>query len=214
MAQKIKQQQKYKTTVASVTFATVNDEALQTWLADNAGETKFALAHADDGVIWGWRDSNNWHWSGDTFGELSPRLSLTTLQECRLFGKDGEVYLWRGENNRWQTRSITDGTGEGVADTLDETQILWGTSPDEVFKPANGFAPLVDGTLANRHTPPVKLDETYFNPDKNYRPVRLQLRHYLKQDTETGAYTIFLSRLVAITAIKPELAGRKDNNNG
>lgn len=180
-------------------------DTLQIWQRDWAttyGLTTL-LAHADDGVIWGQFEAGAWRLSNTAFPKISPLLRLETLQECRMFGEKAEVYLWRDDANRWQARLIEDDTGEETL-TFDETQILWGT---EAIQEKNGFTRLADGTMENQHTPPISRDRLNFDPDHNYRPLRLRIRHYLDTDHDVaglpdmfkvGLTYIALSRLVAL----------------
>jgi CRISPR-associated protein (TIGR03984 family) len=182
-----------------------NESALQTWLSEQARthDLTTLLAHADDGVIWGYFVNEQWQLSHPPFPELSPKLRLETLQECRLFGEQAEVYLWRDDLNSWRARLIKDDAGEAM-ETFDETHLLWGT---EAIEEKDGFTRLADGTMENQHTPPVSRDQLNFNPDQNYRPLRLRLRHYLDTDRnaaglpeafKVGLTYIALNRLVAL----------------
>lgn len=184
-----------------------NESALQTWLLDQAGAHGLTtlLAHADDGVIWGTFVNGQWQLSDSPFPEISPKLRLETLQACRLFGEQAEVYLWRNDLNGWRARLIKDGAGEEM-ETFDERQILWGTEAIEE-KEKDGFTRLADGTMENQHTPPVPLARLNFNPDQNKRPLRLRIRHYLDLDQnavelpdafKVGLTYIAMSRLVAL----------------
>ena len=89
-------------TLGEQTFA--NDEALMAWLTEQAGDYELTtlLAHADDGVIWGKFDQG-WQLSSANFPDNSPPLRLETLQGCRMFAETAEVYLWRDEQDKWQT---------------------------------------------------------------------------------------------------------------
>lgn len=90
----------------------VNTEALHSWLKQQAQtySLKYLLAHAEDGVIWGRFDRDKLTTAREIFYKPEfevdfPTLRLITLQQCRVFGKSGEVLLWRvGET--WRSRLI------------------------------------------------------------------------------------------------------------
>ena len=98
-------------------FSCEND--LKKWLA--GFQLTYLLAHADDGVIWGRFDDGKLTIANQVFTKHDfPKLRLLTLQQCRIFGYQGEVLLWKyGEN--WQWRFIDD-SGK---DKIEERQILW-----------------------------------------------------------------------------------------
>jgi CRISPR-associated protein (TIGR03984 family) len=154
------------------------------------------LAHADDGVIWGEMRQKQLLTSGDVFSEpdVSPPLRALTLQQARLFGPAAELLLWRTEGG-WQARLVTDDVGDEV-ECFDEWQILWGTRCEGS---RDGFTLVADGAQGLRHAPPVRVDVRLFDPGENRRPLRLQVRHYLETDTESGLLRVTLSRLVQVT---------------
>lgn len=150
------------------------------WLNRQAAQyaLKFALAFADDGVIWG-RFDGTWKWSGESF-PVSPPLRWNTLQQIRLFGKDAEVFVWRA-NGKWAGRVIADSAGK-VREYLDESQLLWGAKDGEE---KDGFVLMRDSGQGLRHTPPIKIA----NEGK------LLTRNYLDYDQD-GRVKIIASRLV------------------
>lgn len=178
---------------------------LKKWLVEQiqTGQFKTLLAHADDGVIWGVVEGTNLHLSGDQgyFPGISPQLNPLTLQECRLFGPTAELHLWRDDDYTWQARLIRDEVGTQQGETLDEEQILWGTKIDEARAK---FTLVSDGSQENRHAPPLALSSGDFGSTGRYRPLRLQVRHYLASEDETGLAHIHLSRLVALRVVSPE----------
>jgi hypothetical protein len=99
------------------------EEDLQKWLQTKAVEHQltYLLAHAEDGVIWGYFKGDKLSTSNSVLN-LSPPLRITTLQQCRIFGKAGEVLLWKS-GQAWKSRFISD----FKADKIEEPQILWGT---------------------------------------------------------------------------------------
>jgi len=152
---------------------------LAEWLNRQATQyaLAFALAFADDGVIWG-RFDGAWKWSGDALA-VSPPFRLNTLQQIRLFGADAELFLWRADRN-WQGRVIVDGAGE-TREYLDELQLLWGAKEGEE---KNGFVLRRDRGQGLRHTPPLQIA----NEGK------LRIRNYLDYDQD-GCVKIIASRL-------------------
>lgn len=166
---------------------------------------RWLLAITHGAVVWGRKDGERWLLSA---GEKLPAASLLDL---RAFGPDGEVFVWRDASGL-RARRRQDGQGNEL-DTLEETQLLWGTEPDPDRPPYNGFFPLRDGDQGLRHAPPLILDESYFvrpagegeEQDELYghRPARLRLRHYIGRDSETGVARIVDSRLVEVYSARP-----------
>lgn len=169
----------------------------KSWLwqqTQNKG-VKFLLAHADDGVIWGKFEGNTWHFSGEVFPKVSPRLSATTLQQARLFGEQAELLIWRHEAG-WRGRLIQDEDGDKAVDYYDEAQILWG---DQVVESKDGFTLVKEGQQGLRHAVPLSLSKSDFGHKKH--PLRLQVRHYLAADEKTGLLQVNLSRLVEVSHV-------------
>lgn len=162
------------------------------WLQEKARqyELKYLLAHADDGVIWGeFRGGNSQlivSGDDDVFPQLA-KLRLSTLQQCRIFGKNAEVMLWKVDQT-WKARLIKD-DHLSKEDYICEKQILWGT---EAENKANGFTLVSDGSQGLKHAVPL-IDITFKSEDD--RPLRLKVRHYIDYDNE-GVARIYLSRLV------------------
>ena len=169
---------------------------LSGWLHKNAQDKslRYLLAHADDGVIWGeFRDDDyKLVTSRDVFTQFA-ELRLCTLQQCRIFGKKAEVMLWKiGQD--WKARSIEDGH-LSKNDYIPEDQILWGTKPEVELK-EKGFTLVSDGAQGLKHAVP--FTGISFK-GKDYRPLRLKVRHYVDYD-EVGVARIYLSRLVNLYA--------------
>jgi CRISPR-associated protein (TIGR03984 family) len=146
---------------------------------------KFALAHADDGVIWGWFDTD-WHWSGKAHRTVSPQLRLATLQQIRLFGPSTEVFLWR-IGNGLAGRMASDAASDRPQ-CLEEPHLLWGDQRDEHFTDADGFVVWREGAMGHLHAIPKLL-----NSDASQRPA-LIVRHYVEPDKD-GCTQIIGSRL-------------------
>jgi CRISPR-associated protein (TIGR03984 family) len=172
------------------------EEDLAAWVLAQAGELKLGtlLAHADDGVIWGQVRDDGLHLSGQYFPQVSPPLRAATLQEARLFGAPGELYLWQDEAGGWGARLVVDGAGQEI-ETFDEYHMLWGTQREDE---AGGFTLVRDGERGQRHAPPLGADSLSFDQGRQRRPLRLQVRHYLAPDEDTGLAAVRISRLVAL----------------
>lgn len=166
---------------------------LKGWLENQAKEhdLKYLLAHAEDGVIWGHFREQNYQLvtsgDNDVFPQLTT-LRLCTLQQCRIFGKNTEVMLWKVGQDDWKARSIED-KHLSKEDYIPEDQILWGTKAE---KESNGFTLVADGSQGLRHAVPL-INITFKGKDS--RPLRLKVRHYIDYD-ESGVARIYLSRLV------------------
>lgn len=175
----------------------IGDDA-RSWLAAQAREYGLTtlLAHADDGVIWGKMASDELVTSDQPFPEVSPPLCALTLQQARLFSPEAELFLWRGETG-WRARLVQEGSGDS-GDYYDEVQLLWGNQHKEV---KDGFTLVSEGQQGLLHAPPVKVPKTAFAP--THHPLRLDVRHYLMTDLETGLLRVVLSRLVAVRFVAP-----------
>lgn len=168
------------------------------WLSELADKYKlrFLLAHAEDGVIWG-EFRNNQLVTSDSAFDYMPKLQTFTLQQCRAFGENTEVMVWK-MNNAFKGRIIKD---EKEIDFVHEKQILWGTKAEQI---SNGFTLVCDGSQGMRHAVPL-VNIPFDANQRLYRPLRLCVRHYINYDDETGLAHIYLSRLVSLTTDK-ELA--------
>lgn len=184
------------------TEAIADDETLKNWLVSQAIEHKlsYLLAHADDGVIWGYFSGAELAIARDVFLQFPklpqfPELRLSTLKQCRVFGRDGEVFLWRTAQG-WKARLINDPPTERQdIDAIVEDQVLWGTQSKAE---RDGFTLLADGQQELYHAVPLTTIE-FENAKQLKRPVRLRVKHYIQYDND-GLARIGLSRLVDIFA--------------
>lgn len=183
----------------------IDTPSLYEWLQAKAKQyqqdkLQYLLAHAEDGVIWGIFDKYGNLSTANQSKDLLPKseelfskhklpiLRSPTLQQCRIFGKNFEVMLWKVGQN-WKARSIEDGH-LSKDDYIPEDQILWGTQ--EEGQPKHDFTLVSDGSQGLKHAVPL----TGINFKGNdSRPLRLKVRHYIDYD-ESGVATIYLSRLV------------------
>jgi CRISPR-associated protein (TIGR03984 family) len=173
----------------------IDDDTLKSWLEEKASEhgIRYLLAHADDGVIWGYFSGGKLVIAREVFPRF-PNLRLSTLQQCRIFGVSGEVLLWRTEKG-WRSRIISDPVVETQnSDIIVEKQVLWGTQGNV----KDGFTLLSDGQQELYHAVP--LTGIQFDDAKKLkRPVRLKVKHYIEYDDD-GLARIELSRLVDLFA--------------
>lgn len=191
MKREIKSHPAIAAVVESVTVESIKD--VKDWLQTQASQyrLKWLLVHADDGIIWGRMDNGGLVTSDSVAPEISPPLRVETLQQARLFARDAELLLWRDGDNRWHARLIRearDGETPTFTEAIDEPQILWGTDSQPL---ANGFTLMSDGAQGLRHTVPLVVTGRF---DEASRPLRLWVRHYLKDD-ESGFTRIVASRL-------------------
>lgn len=187
------------------------EDSLIAWIETQAKawQVDYLLAHGEDGVIWGRFDDSKLTtadqvFEKNVFGVDLPRLRLSTLQQCRLFGKNGEILLWSTDRG-WQSRIIQDHPDiDPDVDCISEWQILWGTQAEKGKNEENGekdgFTLLSDGSQGLKQAIP--LTGIQFKSDKKrlHRPVRLGVHHYIDYD-DSGIARIFLSRLVSLKSV-------------
>ena len=175
-----------------------DDDELCSWLESQAlsvsAQTPYLLAHGEDGIIWGRFDNQKlttaekiFHKKHD-FVDL-PKLRLLTLQQCRIFGLNGEILLWRISETMFKWRFI----GNPKEEQIPESQILWGTNGIK----RDNFTLLSDGSQGLKHAVP--FTDIELKGDRLVKPVRLLVHHYIKYEEETGLARIYRSRLVDLT---------------
>jgi CRISPR-associated protein (TIGR03984 family) len=205
-------------------YATVPDEAAaveipatfadasSTWLVQESaglaspGQPVFLLLHADDGIIWGRITQNTLTYPTD--GVWTPPLRSITVQQCRLFGDLGELFIWREAENVWRGRKLTD---DPIAhyQLVTERPFLIG---DRIYDPAKdrtgaplpttwptGFTPIIEVTTGMRQIVPCNVvgdEKGVIAP--THRP-RLTVLHYLHED-EDGQSLVAYSRLKNVAA--------------
>lgn len=155
---------------------------VRAWLEGQMSDKRPSLlAFADDGVIWGRFVAGKLVTVPD-----APELRGLTLQQAFVFGAEDEVRLFRDELGAWKARLVVDS-----GDVIVESQILWGDKSEgrqgnflQVSEFRKGipdqFLP-VDGTFGDEQC------------------VRLEVRHMVTYDTETGEARIALSRLAGLS---------------
>lgn len=207
-----------------------NPKGLLDWLTQKAGKflsgekneiNVYMLSHHEDGVVWGRLEVNENSLELKTSDGLaaSPSFMIETLQECRLFSFYGELMLWRIEKSVYESRMILDRTKNGNStgnidntsteakvnkklhktyDSFTEDQILWGKKIEKI---ENGFT-IVQETHGVCHAYPREVEESFFY-NNQWRPLRMQLRHYIDYDNEGCAYVSF-SRLLTLKEEKEQ----------
>lgn len=167
-----------------ITFTT--KEKLLQWLTDEAkkpqlsagGQDVFLLAHSDDGVTWGIVKDGALIVEKETSATLSP----TTLQQARLFNRNGELLLWRKKDEfklQFLPKNSVDDTNH-----IEEQQALWG----DAGEPKGEFTLMSEGVQGLHHAPPLT------DYQQGHSPI-LTVHHYIAYDDEGQAY-IEQSRLV------------------
>jgi len=166
------------------------EKDMRGWLAQRMSEDMpWLLAHADDGVIWGRRQSDgSLLLSSDVFFNLKsgyPAIAVElrpeTLQQLRIFGPGGELLIWRNEG-RFRGRIIMDGDSQRE-DSWQEQHLLWGTSIEQ----RAGFSLLKEGQQGPQHAIPIVVSGA--------QRAALTVRHYVQSD-QYGQAIVGLSRLV------------------
>jgi CRISPR-associated protein (TIGR03984 family) len=180
-------------------------ETLDAWLLAQATRQecnfRWLLVHSENGVIWGEVRGSKLHLSGAT------TVQRKQIQQCRLFGANGELLLWRGPSfgatppNRsadLQVRLLIDEApgdhSHGLTECIDEKHLLWGWATRQDVH--NGFIRLVEGTQGIVHAPPLK------QPPGEDNRASLRVRHYLAEDAATGMLQIVESRLVELVDLE------------
>lgn len=172
-----------------------------------AGQIKWLLAHTMQGVVWGRQEAGVWNLSHQINPDRYPGLSPSTTLDCRLFGAQHEILIWRS-NRILHGRTISDPDSKQMDFYKDEKQILWGTTPDQDDRFPN-FTLLTDGKQGLGHAFPLPIDPQAFTTF--LRPARLHIRHYITRQRETGLARITHSRLSGLsvhrTSTQPEENG-------
>ena len=125
-----------KNELCKVTEESITKDSLDNWLKQQAKDYKlsYLLAHAEDGVIWGRFDieAGTMETADQVFTECKfSILRLSTLQQCRIFGDNGEVLLWNS-NEKWRSRlilqsKVSELENKQELSLIQEEQVLWGT---------------------------------------------------------------------------------------
>ncbi len=168
------------------------------WLLKHAPQgAATLLAHTDNGVVWGKIEDSQLNLSGQAFDALA-KLEPALLQQLRLFGDQGELFVWRDGHN-WRARLLTDDLQSSGKRCFDEPTLQWG---DHVEAEASGFTLVAERRQGLCHAVPLLSEQIPFDPSQRTRdrwhPLRLIVRHYL-DEVEDGTLVITHSRLVRLT---------------
>ncbi|GEM_PF-2115262 len=172
------------------------------WLIETAndhigmGATRYALIHADDGVLWVKVEGNKLALpSEDGQTEWTPKLRTATIQQCRIFGEDGELFIWREAEGQWRGRIVKHEAGDGHY--FEERQVLYGSRLHNSQIASPDFSPIFEPTTGIRQIVPVSA--TGLTDDKR---ITLTVVNYLDRDGDHQA-RIFCSRLKTVNTPAP-----------
>lgn len=157
------------------------------WLAQQAatlGDKVYALIHLDDGVLWGRVENDKLLIAA--YKDWTPLLRTLTIQQCRLFGSQGELFIWRLSDKEWRGCKVLDQPG---VQFIPEQQLLLGNR--EVAKLSDDFMAIREESTGLRQVVP-----RIAQIDKDHR-LALLVHHYLSED-EDGQAIIKCSRLVGL----------------
>lgn len=165
------------------------EQDIRSWLAQcMSADMPWLLLHADDIVVWGhWQTDKNVRLSIDVFERMGGAAVIhpATVQQCRIFGRSGEVLIWR-EGTQFRGRVVKDiHTTINDKDWFDEWHLLWGLP----VKEQEGFSLLREGRQGQQHTVPIVV--------RYPQRAAIKVRHYIQPDHH-GQAVIVLSRLVDI----------------
>lgn len=164
------------------------------------------LAHCFDGVTWGIWDENAFQWktANRVFPEISPEIRDDNLIEMRIFGKEGEILIWKADG-KLCGRLLKDNADEVNGNKkyllpLEETWLLLGNRLLEGAR--EGFSRVGSPTGAEQVVPFCLTKDDFIDGTRVVKddqwPLYLLVKHYLQQDLETGVVRIAATRLVEI----------------
>jgi CRISPR-associated protein (TIGR03984 family) len=179
-------------------------KSLRKWLKEKIQSPeynfKYLLAYAEDGVIWGYFDSEGDLITATEPKELFPRYRFPlfryeTLQQCRIFSDNEEIMLWRTKDF---LKAILIKDPQKKPECIIESQILWGTQAEDI---RDGFTLVSDGSQGLHYAVPlvgIEFDKT----QKLYRPLYLIVHNYIDYDPKTGLARTYLNRIVSLKSRK------------
>lgn len=180
---------------STVTSFDVNStQSLESWLAEQIAQYDLAwlLLHSELGVVWGERRDN-----ALVFSTPGIMLVWDTLQEARLFGKNGELYVWNGPQG-WRARYIND-LVDISEEWFDQDQLLWGNRAETSVTANTGFVAVAEGSQGIVHLPPIDTSLPVYRDAGQAQSTtdraRLKVRHYMYED-DAGVQRVGYSRLV------------------
>lgn len=164
------------------------------WLAQQAvkllskDKSGYLLIHADDGVLWGYIKDNQ---VIVPTSDVVPILRSATIQQCRIFGQSGELFIWRESEGIWRGRLLIENSSD--YEIIEEEQILWG---NRAKKAVAGFTEIYEDGLGMRQFVPLHVEPEDFGRQNRQR-VTLTVCHYMSEDSD-GQARIMCSRLKKI----------------
>lgn len=101
---------------------------LETWLSDTWGDAPpgVLLAHALDGVIWGWCQGRRLRTAERRHGDPWPPLRWETVTSLRVFSHDVELRVWHDSDGLVHARRLSERDGGRFIAALDRTYVLLG----------------------------------------------------------------------------------------
>ncbi|TZE82166.1 CRISPR-associated protein Csx19 [Calorimonas adulescens] len=135
----------------------------------------YMLAFFFDGVVWGKMIDGRFSFSSGIV-ENSPEINYEKLIECRIFGRECEVFLRKNDNKLYGSVSKD---GE---DYEEHEYMLWGQRKGKNGGVINGFTVVVENR-GIRHAVPVTIDY----PDNDF-VVKLVVRNSIDYDEDGQAY--------------------------
>lgn len=178
------------------------------WLLESAAElvefnkVGYMLIHADDGVLWGRIDSGQLVTprvsDPSQPDEWTPNLRSITIQQCRVFSRRGELFIWREAEGVWKGRLLIE--NGGAYRPREKKAILYGSRIVACPVP-QGFTAIIEPGVGMRQIVPLQVPEDALKEDhrdfKDDWRVVLTAVEYLSED-EDGQVMIICSRLKAI----------------
>lgn len=168
--------------------------SIRQWLADtweNDGDG-WILGHAYSGLLCGKAVNKEIVLSFDADPAWGADLDPETLLDLRVFNKDKELRLWRKGMDIAVCIVREEKSAEKNYLSFDEKQIFMVGERKGSPLPKNGISFSLLTGPGGRQALPVDWDGS----NKKYR---LHVRHYLKQDVNTGMLRIYESRLLDIS---------------
>ena len=196
-------------TIHGAQFAPVDDwDAILAWLFATEAETvskeraakyDYAMLQCTDSFVWGVCKAGVWQWGSEPVDPDVRAPSRQTLLEARVFGKDGELLLWRNgdfDANTFAGRLLTDTTANAETPTL-TTYLEFAPARKHqrdrrTGKPTRGMmVERLNDEFMRRELPNGCITVTPHGE-------RVELRHYLGENPQTGVLRIAATRFVAI----------------
>jgi CRISPR-associated protein (TIGR03984 family) len=163
------------------------------WMAEQADALKldYLLLHCMDGITWGRREGKGFVLGHQVFPHDldTPTIQADTILQARIFGRPGEIFIWRTRLTFAQRRILD--PEQPANEWCEDCYWLWGTGQIS----DKGFTLMNEGQQGFRHAPP--------KPGiKSNQRLGLRVRHYLEEDKEDGWLRIRTSRLVDLEIVE------------